>query len=103
LTRRWRSLRYGASAALVLAGVACGALISGTTGGTLATALIGLGLLGIVSLIFYEVGLSEDRDRARSQEVAKQRAATASPEEKARGPLRPRRPDRMRGQRRRLR
>jgi hypothetical protein len=103
LTRGWRSLRYGASAALVLAGVACGALISGTTGGTLATALIGLGLLGIVSLIFYEVGLSEDRDRARSREAAERRSASATPDETTRRPLRPRRPDRMRGQRRRLR
>jgi hypothetical protein len=103
LTRRRRSVRYGASGALVVAGVACGALVSGTTGGTLATALIGLGLVGIVSLIFYEVGLSEDRDRARSQEAAERRAPPASPGEKTRRPLRPRRPDRMRGQRRRLR
>ena len=67
LTRRWRGLRYGAALGLVLVGVACGATIPGTVGGTLATGLIGVGLVGALSLVFYEVGLSEDRDRARDR------------------------------------
>lgn len=65
--RRWR---YGACIAVVLAGVACGALISGTAGGTGATVLVGIGLVGVVSLIFYEVGLTEDRDRQVQRDLA---------------------------------
>jgi len=67
MTRRQRTLRYGASIAVAVTGVACGALIPGSAGGTAATVLVGIGLVGVVSLIFYEVGLTEDRDRARQQ------------------------------------
>lgn len=106
MTRGWRSPRYGAAIGLTLVGVACGATIPGTLGGTLATALIGLGLVGVVSLVFYEIGLSEDRDRARSVRSADQAppdeapAAPGHPDSRLRPPPRP---DRMRGQRRRLR
>jgi hypothetical protein len=65
VSRRWRTTRYGASLAVALVGAALGATIPGTLGGTLATVLVGIGLVGVVSLIFYEVGLSEDRDRER--------------------------------------
>jgi len=63
LSRRTRSIRYGGSVLLVLIGIGCGALIRGSAGGTLATVFVGLGLVGVVSLVFYEVGLTEDRDR----------------------------------------
>jgi hypothetical protein len=65
VSRRWRTTRYGASLGVAVIGVACGATVPGTLGGTLATLLIGVGLVGVMSLIFYEVGLSEDRDRSR--------------------------------------
>jgi hypothetical protein len=101
LTRRWRGLRYGAAVGLALVGVACGATIPGAVGGTLATGLIGVGLVGVLSLVFYEVGLSEDRDRAA------RRRPTRPPEPPEHHDSRPRvaarRPGRMRGQRRRLR
>lgn len=111
MTRRWRSPRYGAAIGLTLVGVACGATIPGTLGGTLATALIGLGLVGVVSLVFYEIGLSEDRDRAQSVRPPDQASPDQAPPDEAPTPpghpdsrLRPApRPDRMRGQRRRLR
>src|ERR1700749_4140612 len=67
MTRRTRALRYGASIAVALVGVVCGATIPGTAGGTAATVLVGIGLVGVVSLIFYEVGLTEDRDRERAR------------------------------------
>jgi hypothetical protein len=103
LTRRWRTQRYGAAILVVLAGVACAATISGTLGGTLATVLIGVGLVGVLSLVFYEVGLSEDRERARrrSRDERQRPAAPAHPDPRPRPA--PRRPDRMRGHRRRLR
>jgi hypothetical protein len=111
LTRRWRSPRYGAAIGLTLIGVACGATIPGTLGGTLATALIGIGLVGVVSLVFYEVGLSEDRERAHAARPPDKAPSDETPPDGAPGPpehpdsrLRPApRPDRMRGQRRRLR
>lgn len=56
---------FGSSAALVLAGVVCAIAIGGGTGQVLALVLIGVGLVVAVSLAFLEVGLSEDRERAR--------------------------------------
>ena len=101
MTRRWRTRRYGPAIGLVIVGVACGATIPGMLGGTLATALIGIGLVGMVSLVFYEVGLSEDRDRAARRLPDD---APAPPEHPGVRPRQaPHRPDRLRGQRRRLR
>jgi hypothetical protein len=101
LNRRWRTRRYGAGIGLALAGVACGATIPGTLGGTLATALIGIGLVAVLSLVFYEVGLSEDRDRARRKPPDRAPAPPEHPDSRPRPAAR--QPDRMRGRRRRLR
>ncbi len=105
MSRRARTVRYGASFAVALVGVACGALIPGSAGGTAATVLVGLGLVGLVSLIFYEVGLTEDRERARQrQNVERTERPARDPGadgEHRGGRTRPL--DRRRGQRRRLR
>jgi hypothetical protein len=115
MSRRARILRYGVSIAVALAGVACGALIPGSAGGTAATVLVGIGLVGVVSLIFYEVGLTEDRERAQQQALSRKTERSAgdpgSPGghqigerqagEHRGGRARPL--DRRRGQRRRLR
>jgi NADH:ubiquinone oxidoreductase subunit 6 (subunit J) len=53
--------------ALVVAGSFCAALIRGLTGEVLAIALITLGLGAVVLLIFFEVGLSEERELAREE------------------------------------
>jgi hypothetical protein len=112
---RTRTLRYGAAITVVLIGVACGALIPGTAGGTAATVLVGIGLVSVVSLIFYEVGLTEDRER---EEGARRHAGMGAGKEAEKpeprspddhdasgehqgGRVRPL--DRRRGQRRRLR
>jgi hypothetical protein len=60
-TRIWA---YGACAALVVAGALCSAIIGGLTGDVLLIGLAMLGLGGILLLVFLEVGLSEDRERA---------------------------------------
>ena len=102
MTRRDREIRYGAAVALVLIGVICGIVLPGTLGGTLASVFVGLGLIGVVSLIFYEVGLTEDRDRARQETAASERQRpSTSPRPRPR-PLQRRPLDRMRGKRRRL-
>ena len=48
---------------MILAGIVCAVVFSDGTGEALALALIGLGLVAATSLVFLEVGLSEDRER----------------------------------------
>ncbi|MGA9859309.1 MAG: hypothetical protein WBQ18_15700 [Solirubrobacteraceae bacterium] len=88
MTRRSRALRYGACVFLVLAGVACGAAIPGGTGGTICTGLVGVGLVGLMSLVFYEVGLSEDRERAASPAAPERPGSSRRPSRRSRGPER---------------
>ena len=62
-----RAMRYGAAILVVVIGVLCGAIIPGTLGGTICTAIVGIGLVAVISFVFYDVGLTEDRDRARKE------------------------------------
>jgi len=64
MARRTRTLAFGACAALVLAGIVCAAAVSGVTGEVLTIVLLSAGLGGAVLLVFLEVGLGEERDRA---------------------------------------
>lgn len=97
MTRRGRILAFGSAGVLVVVGVACGAAIGGEAGGLLATVLGGLGLVAITGLLFMEVGLSEDRERAREE-----RAKEREERRRARPPRQSRRLERLRGERRRL-
>jgi len=79
---------------MVIAGAMCGALIGGLLGEALAIGLILAGLGGALLLVFYEVGLSEDRERARDEERRRRRTpkqvdATGRPRSR-RWPRRPR-------------
>jgi hypothetical protein len=104
VSRRSRIVGFGSAGLLVLAGVACAVAFSGTLGQNLAFALVAIGLVVGTSLVFYEVGLTEDRARARERRAAERERKTAErqrPEE-----TRARRPpglDRGRGRPRRLR
>jgi threonine/homoserine/homoserine lactone efflux protein len=73
VARRARILAFGTAAGLVVAGAVCAAVIGGLLGQVLAIALITAGLGGALLLVFYEVGLSEDRERAREQERRRRR------------------------------
>jgi hypothetical protein len=53
--------------ALVIAGALCSILVSGGTGEALTMALAGSGLVFLTGLVFLEIGLSEDRDRAKER------------------------------------
>jgi hypothetical protein len=66
VARRTRILAYGAAAILTVAGFGCAA-IGGLGGQIAAIALVSAGVGGAVLLAFYEVGLSEDRDRAEEE------------------------------------
>jgi hypothetical protein len=70
LSRRSRIVGFGSAGLLVLAGVACAVIFSGTLGQNLAFALVAVGLVLATSLVFYEVGLTEDRERARERRQA---------------------------------
>lgn len=59
---RW--IAYGSAGLLVAAGTLCAIFIPGTAGQIATFVLIAFGLGGAVLLVFYEVGLSEDRERA---------------------------------------
>ena len=96
MTRRARVLSYGSSGLLVIAGTAVAILASSTLGQVLAIVLISSGLVLATALIFYEVGLSEDRERAREQARQKPKPTPGTPRPR-------RRLDRMRGRTRRLR
>jgi hypothetical protein len=91
---RSRVLAFGSAALLVIAGVVCAVLVGGLTGEVLAMTLLLAGLGGALLLTFFEVGLSEDRARARDEERRRERAARHVAGH-GRPPLwrRPRRPD----------
>jgi hypothetical protein len=72
VARRTRILAFGSAAVLTVAGFAAAAL-GGLVGQVAAIALISLGLGGALLLAFYEVGLSEDRERADSERRRRRR------------------------------
>jgi hypothetical protein len=111
MRKRARIAWFGGAAALVIAGVLCAVLIPSTTGQVLAMGAIGIGLVLALSLVFFEVGLSEDRERASAAAPRSAELGAANKPAKASGPGRPgsrrpiRRPriERSRGHRHRLR
>ena len=101
MTKRARILAFGSAGILVLAGVAVDVLTSGTLGQLIALVLISIGFVLATSLVFLEVGLSEDRERAREEAREEARQPVSGTRRRT---LRPRpRLERMRGRPRRLR
>ena len=92
-----RIMAYGGTGLLVIAGVVCVAVFGAGTGQFVGFTLIGVGLVLATGLAFLEVGLSEDRERAREQ-----RQVRPPERPKRSGRLVPPRPERSRGHRRRL-
>lgn len=66
MSRRARVGAFGATVVVTLAGVGA-AIAGGLVGQLVAIALITLGLGAALLLVFFEVGLSEDRERAREE------------------------------------
>ena len=100
MTTRTRIVAYGLTGLLVVAGAVCAALFSSETGQLVGFSLIGVGLILATGLVFLEVGLSEDRERAREQQARELEAAL---NKRTKPPSRHKAPDRLRGSRRRLR
>jgi len=95
VSSRSRILAFGSAVAVAVIGGICAAVFPGLTGQLLALVLISLGLGAVVLLVFYEVGLSEDRERAAEQE-RQQQEATKRTKAHPRPRLRPRSPRRLR-------
>lgn len=68
-----RTTAWAGAVLLLLAGVLVGALVHGITGEAIALSLISLGLIAAVSMVFYEVGLSEDRAREAEEQERRSR------------------------------
>ena len=100
MTRRSRILGFGSAALLVIAGAICAAVVSDGTGKVFALVLIGLGFVEATSLTFFEVGLSEDHERARERAEREQRRRPDH--ERGGSRFRHAPMDRMRGRPRRL-
>ena len=64
MATRTRMLTYGPAVLLMIIGVALGAALGGLAGGLTALVLVSLGGSAVVLLMFYEIGLSDDRERA---------------------------------------
>jgi hypothetical protein len=67
VARRDRILAYGGAVALVLVGGLCGWIVPGLTGDIIRLSLITIGFGAVLLIVFYEIGLSEDRERAREE------------------------------------
>src|SRR5437588_3472249 len=67
MSRANRIASFGSAGLLVIAGALCSALLRGLAGQLAGFVLIGLGLILATALVFLEVGLSEDRERAREE------------------------------------
>lgn len=78
---------------IVVAGLVCAAFVPGVLGGALATALIGIGLVLATSLVFFEIGLSEDRDRELAEEDSRGGAGPSAGAGADRGPHHARPPE----------
>lgn len=93
VSSRGRILAFGSAALLVLAGILCAVLISSLAGEVLAIALIGLGMLAAVMLLFLEIGLDEERDLQREARGRDERSRKRLQlRTRSRLPRRPRRP-----------
>ena len=109
MSRRSRIVGFGSAGVLVVAGICCAFAFSGSLGQNLAFVLVALGLVLATSLVFYEVGLTEDRERAREDKARRREDARQSERDDAAKPGHPPerssrvRLDRMRGRPRRLR
>jgi hypothetical protein len=92
VSRRARLLSFGSCGVLVLAGALCGVLIDTPTGEVLTLGFLLFGLGGALLLLFLEVGLSEDRERAKEEESRRAREARLKHPERPGRSRWPRRP-----------
>lgn len=101
MSRRSRIIGFGSAALLVVAGIVGAVVFGGLLGELLALVLIALGLVLATALVFLEVGLSEDKERARRDAEGSPRRSAPRGPAPGEGRAKPRL-ERKRGSRRRL-
>jgi hypothetical protein len=72
---RTRVKAYGSVAVVMVIGVLFRVVLGGFVGEIVALTLLSLGAGAILLLVFLEVGLSEDRERAEEEDKRRRRAA----------------------------
>jgi membrane protein implicated in regulation of membrane protease activity len=72
MSPRSRVLSFGGAALVVVAGGVLALVAGGTAAEAVSLSLLSLGMIAIVSLVFLEVGLSEDRERERERAAARE-------------------------------
>jgi len=94
VTARQRIAWFGFATLLIAAGAAAGALGQDIIVEAIGIFLVLVGFLGVVMLVFLEVGLSEDHDRERDEARRAEHAPAPQrhPPQRLRLPRRPRRP-----------
>jgi hypothetical protein len=68
-------MAFGSAAAVVVGGALVGVFVGGFAGGVIAITCVTIGLGAALLLLFLEVGLSEDRERAEDAERRRRRSA----------------------------
>jgi predicted MFS family arabinose efflux permease len=76
---RTRLISYGSAVALIVGGLICALVVGGKAGDVIGWTALTLGLGAILLLVFYEVGLSEDRELAKEEEQRREQAAKRTP------------------------
>lgn len=77
MTSHLRLVMFGLAATLVLAGAVCAILVGEVTGEVLTIVLMSAGLTGGLLLVFFEIGVSEERELAREEERRHERERRA--------------------------
>jgi len=67
MTREQRIRWYGSAVGLIGVGVVCGFVVPGLVGAIIRLTLITLAMGWVILLVFYEIGLSEDKGRAKEE------------------------------------
>ncbi len=95
MARRQRIRAYGSAAGLAVLGGILGFVIPGLVGQIVRLSLVTLAMGAVLLLVFYEIGVSEDKARAREEEERrKERGREHLDDERRRWTSgRPRRPD----------
>ena len=65
MTKRHRVIAYGSAAAFAVVGLVVAAVTNGLVGEIVGWTIFTLAFGAVVLLVFYEIGLSEDRARER--------------------------------------
>jgi hypothetical protein len=90
VSRRARTWSYGSVGVVMVIGVLCRVIAGGFVGEIIALTLLSLGAGAMLVLVFIEVGLSEDRERAKEEAARRGPAPTHQPSRpRSRPPRRP--------------